>query len=1056
MAVFKCKMCGAQLEVEQGSTVATCAYCGSKQTVANADDERKEAMFNRANELRMRCEFDKALLAYQSILTTFPNEPEAHWGIAICRYGIEYVDDPITKTKKPTIHRASYDSILKDSDYLEAISRADVIARELYQQQAKEIADIQTSLLAISQKEEPFDIFICYKETDEKGKRTPDSVLAQEIYGALTDRGYKVFFARITLENKLGVMYEPYIFAALNSAKIMLVIGTKKEYFEAVWVKNEWSRYLDLMRTRPDRHLIPCYRDIVAYEMPEEFLALQAQDLSKLGFLQDLNRGIDKIMGKNTATPAQTTKVIQPGVNVDALLTRAEILIGDGDFQKADALLERVLDNDPRSSQAYLLKLLIELEVVSIDELKNQPQRLDGHGNFKKAYDFGDKTQKERLDAINDWIDQRNEEDRLSAIYKEGMLAWGEKDFLRAASIFGKIPNYRDAKKLSERMREEGVEAAYMKAVSYKENGQFESAVEEFSKIVNYKDSEEQIAECEELKKKASYDFACRCRDSGEYDKAIRLFSLHLSYSDSELQIENCKKLKAEAEKEAIYQSCVFGYKINDRAHQERLRKACVNLAKIPGYKDADQLLVQYEGVLKELENRLAKEEEERAIAKAKAVRKTKRVALISGVSILAISALALSVAFIFVPNGKIGQSKQLLEDGRYSEALNILKGLGPHTGYQETIKLARMCNAGISFQNKEYERGIDYVYNAGGTVDITYDANGGQTATTSQTIKGIDYVNNTASKDGYTFKGWTLYSFSMKPSEYYAAITLRAEYQDWDTSHGKVLNVSSDGKTITYGLYPQKHVIDQDTIAALNSIDAPDSSGWYLLNGDYYAKRVADVRPLYNIKYSDGSAITNGSEDWFLCEPIEWNVLSSSKGEAFVVSKLLLDLEEYGELYYSKREGVYANNYAKSSIRKWLNEDFLSAAFSLSDSELLTTVVDNSGYGALSCENTYDKLFLLSSSDYANSTYGFVDNKSRSCKTTDWARANQWLNNDAYWTRTPDYSLKGDEPARPSFVDIITTTGAFGHDGMTSSVSSNQGVRVGATLKLPANESPS
>ncbi|MBD4337184.1 TIR domain-containing protein, partial [Xanthomonas citri pv. citri] len=79
--------------------------------------------------------------------------------------------------------------------------------------------------------EDPFDVFICYKESDSSGRRTPDSVLANDLYHQLTAAGFKVFFARITLEDKLGTAYEPYIFAALNSAKVMVVLGTRAEYF---------------------------------------------------------------------------------------------------------------------------------------------------------------------------------------------------------------------------------------------------------------------------------------------------------------------------------------------------------------------------------------------------------------------------------------------------------------------------------------------------------------------------------------------------------------------------------------------------------------------------------------------------------------------------------------------------------------------------------------------------------------------------------------------------------------------------------------------------------
>ncbi len=71
---------------------------------------------------------------------------------------------------------------------------------------------------------------------------------------------------------------EPYIFAALNSARVMVVIGTRPEYYNAVWVKNEWSRYLALIKGGAKKVLIPAYRDMDLYDLPEEFSHLQAQE----------------------------------------------------------------------------------------------------------------------------------------------------------------------------------------------------------------------------------------------------------------------------------------------------------------------------------------------------------------------------------------------------------------------------------------------------------------------------------------------------------------------------------------------------------------------------------------------------------------------------------------------------------------------------------------------------------------------------------------------------------------------------------------------------------
>ena len=305
MAVYKCKMCGGDLNVTDESNVIECDYCGTVQTVPSADNEKKVALFNRANRLRLANEFDKAAGIYESIIAEFPEEAEAYWGIVLCTYGVEYVDDPATGKKIPTCHRSSFSSVMENDAFEQAYENADVVARRVYRDEAKRLEEIRKGIIEVSSKEEPYDIFICYKETDENGDRTIDSVIAQDVYDALTEKGYRVFFSRITLEDKLGQEYEPYIFAALNSAKVMLVFGTDYEYFDAVWVKNEWSRFLHLMSTGQKKTLIPCYKGIDAYDMPKEFAKLQSQDMGKVGAIQDLLRGIEKLLGGGSTVAQQ-------------------------------------------------------------------------------------------------------------------------------------------------------------------------------------------------------------------------------------------------------------------------------------------------------------------------------------------------------------------------------------------------------------------------------------------------------------------------------------------------------------------------------------------------------------------------------------------------------------------------------------------------------------------------------------------------------------------------------------------------------------------------------
>ena len=295
MAVFKCKMCGGALDIKGNETVAVCEYCGTRQTLPRLDDGRRANLYDRANHFRRNNEYDKAMSIYEQLLNEDGADAEAYWSLVLCRYGIEYVEDPYTRRRVPTVNRAQYTSVFDDEDYKSALKYADGYQKSVYEEEAKAINEIQKGILEVSRKEEPFDIFICYKETDADGRRTPDSVLAGELYQELTKEGFKVFFSRITLEDKLGTAYEPYIFAALNSAKVMVVLGTKPEYFNAVWVKNEWSRYLALIKNGAKKTLIPAYRGMDPYDLPDEFSNLQAQDMSKLGFMQDLIRGIKKI-----------------------------------------------------------------------------------------------------------------------------------------------------------------------------------------------------------------------------------------------------------------------------------------------------------------------------------------------------------------------------------------------------------------------------------------------------------------------------------------------------------------------------------------------------------------------------------------------------------------------------------------------------------------------------------------------------------------------------------------------------------------------------------------
>ena len=514
MAIFKCKMCGGALEIAAGASVIECEYCGTQQTLPKLDDDRRANMYDRANHFRRNNEFDKAMSIYENILNEDGSDAEAYWSLVLCRYGIEYVEDPSSHKRIPTVNRAQFTSIFDDNNYKSAIQYADSHQKALYEAESNAINEIQKGILAISQKEEPFDVFICYKETDNHGRRTPDSVLANDLYHQLTQEGFKVFFSRITLEDKLGSAYEPYIFAALNSAKVMVVLGTKAEYFNAVWVKNEWSRFLSLIKNGATKTLIPAYRDMDPYNLPEEFSHLQAQDMSKLGFMQDLIRGIKKIT--HTDAPSATTVVKETVVtggsavgNTSALLERGFMALEDGEWDKADNFFEEVLNQDAKCASAYLGKLMAELQVKTQDKLKDCEKPFVANGNYQKAMRFGDEKLKAMLTDCIEHIEARNEKARMDGIYNKAKSAMDaaklERDFIDAANQFESIAGHLDASDLAKKCLEKA-EATRKDLILERANkpirsnsqyvSEYEDAITLLKSIPGWKDADNQLLVC--------------------------------------------------------------------------------------------------------------------------------------------------------------------------------------------------------------------------------------------------------------------------------------------------------------------------------------------------------------------------------------------------------------------------------------------------------------------------------------------------------------------------------------------------------------------------------
>ena len=940
--IIKCKMCGGDIDFIPGATYGTCEYCGSTSTIPQAEDENKLNRYNRANHFRRQCEFDKAVAAYEKILEQDDTDAEAHWGAVISRFGIEYVEDPATHQRIPTCHRVQVASILTDEDYLAAVENApDEESRRIYQEEAARIAEIQKGILAISANEKPYDVFICYKETDENGQRTRDSQWAQDVYYGLTEQGLKVFFSRITLEDKLGQQYEPYIFAALNSAKVMVVIGSRPEYFNAVWVKNEWSRYLSLMKHDHKRLLIPCYRDMDPYDLPEELSMLQSQDMSKIGFMQDLLRGIQKVMQQPTSAPqvvrveTATAETNAPGVT--SLLKRAALFLEDGDTASAREYYDRVLDIEPECAEAYMGKVCAETGCRKESDLGALNYCVDMRGDWQKAVRFASAAQKQKYEGYMASVRARVEEhchelaidcacavavgrgsrakmdDALKA-YRANCLTKGSEstDYSAEENASWHLAGYQSIRNTLAQMIADNDPRDVTE-------GMLKVAAAMFGQI---KGEEARAQQClvlaEQARQKVIYEKASARRaaigmpdlmDAADLEALAKQFGQIPGYKDAKQRAEQCLQ-DAENARETVYNDAVEAMQEAEKGNFSfKWEKAIRMLARegLNGYRDVEELRKQAEQRYEECRNA----EEKERIAKE---RKNKRLTVAFVLVVLIACVVGWFVVTRVIPNNKYQRAVTLRENGQYDDAIAAFAELGDYSDANEQIAPTKYMQAEELRENGQYEEAIALFTELGNY----YDAAAQVTETKYQ-------------------KATNLNAFG-KYDEAYAIYVTLTGYKDVD-----------------------KLLAEDDNMMA------------------------AAAAAARNAKFTVGNYVTFGTYPQTKAgkdaTPIEWLVLARDGDKALLISRYGLDAQPYNKDHTSV-------TWETCTLRTWLNGTFYNKAFSSAEqAAILTTNVDNSknqcysGWSTSSGNNTQDKVFLLSYAE-ANKYFGVTYDNSSNTKS--------------------------------------------------------------------------
>ena len=706
-----CKTCGREFLMPEGVALWPCPGCGTNHSRPRAADKAL-ADLRRAHQQRCDCDFVSAAANYQRVLNVHPDEAEALWGLALCKYGVEFVQDEKTGRHLPVIHFLNRRPFTEDPDVRMAIVRADAVIRSRYQQDAEYIARIQQEVLRTEARGEAYDVFLCYKASvpGQPDAHTREFTHAQDLYIALRDMGCRVFFAHTTLRRAAGANYEAQIFHALQSAKAMLVVTSDPACLNTPWVHSEWARYLERIDAGEPCRLIPLlYDGCDPYALPDAFLrrSIQGLRMDSLTALDDL-RGILEgcIAPKQTAQP-EAAAVPQPvSPATEPLLRRAFLFLEDGDWQSADAYCEKVLDADPECARAYVGKLMAALHVTQQGKLPDMDNPFDGDPNYRKALRFADAALKKELQDANAHIRERNENAAKDAAYRKAEQALAaaktEQDFLNAKKQFEALGGWKDAATKAMDCETARKDFLYRRAenalAATKTEQDFINAKQQFEALGGWKDAAERAMGCETARKDFLYRRAentlAAAKTEQDFINAKQQFEALGGWKDAAKQAQLCAEKAEATRKNDIYDKALRS--MTHTPTEETLTEAIRIFQTIPGWRDADQRVETCKQKIAELKAKAAAEEAARIAAK-KAARQRKRRIGIGTAVLAAVVAVVLLVTNVFIPIMKYGEAEELLAAGNTTAAAMAFGRAG---WYRDGMERSTALWDGIAVRN--------------------------------------------------------------------------------------------------------------------------------------------------------------------------------------------------------------------------------------------------------------------------------------------------------------------------------------------------------------------
>ena len=320
-----CPICGSNdVIVKDGFYI--CRACDTKMEAPknynDVDVKKLVAQLSAEEFLKLSPpKFEEAEERYDQLIKEYPKWSVAYWGKLRAKYGIKYELD-VNDKSVPSCYMDSYVDITKDQLYNQCLLHAeDKNILEKYKSEAKRIS-LTFKEWSLKAKKIHYDIFLSFKMTDDKSRKTEDAYVMDELYSYLTSNGYQVFYAPVSMREFTGEpYYDAYIFNALEKSKVLIVYGSKPEYFTSTWVENEWMRYLGFIKSgkKSNKSLICVYKGFnPSNELPKKLASRQMYDGSSRTLFPDLLELIKKeIKTKKTSQKPIEKPVIVKNNNLE-------------------------------------------------------------------------------------------------------------------------------------------------------------------------------------------------------------------------------------------------------------------------------------------------------------------------------------------------------------------------------------------------------------------------------------------------------------------------------------------------------------------------------------------------------------------------------------------------------------------------------------------------------------------------------------------------------------------------------------------------------------------